>query len=96
MKEHKRTQRISGMLLKGDSLDYAMLSALKQIPQEPPKVEVAEYLKEEGVKGIILSLPALEAVSSISQMSLFFVNAFANPARQFFLTHVLQVCPSKN
>ncbi len=64
MKEHKRIQRISGMLLKGDSLDYAALSVLKQIPQEPAKVEVAEYREEEGVKGIILSLPALEDVLS--------------------------------
>ncbi len=44
-------QRITGMLLKGDLLDYAVLKALKQILQEPPKMKVAQYLEEKTSTG---------------------------------------------
>ncbi len=52
------------MLLKGDSLDHAIQSALKQVQQEPPNIEVSEYLEEEDVNGLISGLPTLEDVLS--------------------------------
>ncbi len=50
------------MLVKVDMLDYAILNALKQTLSEEPTLEVAEYLEEEDLNGILLGISALEDI----------------------------------